>query len=205
MKPDAAAARFALLASGACFSREVLRCLRARGCPPAMLVLPEYPPAAIDARPLVEGSATRDFLQLGQGIEIAYAPQARQHEFADLVADRGFGFLLIACWPYLLLPRLIESPAGATLNLHPSLLPAYRGADPLSQQLAAGDSRFGVSLHMLNQRFDHGDIVEQAVLSSLAADSDRAGIERECARVGVDLFIEAMASYPHWRPRAQAG
>lgn len=203
MKPDAGA-RFALLASGAAFSREVLRRLLARGCPPAMLVLPEYPPAAVDTRPLLESTAARDYLQLGPGIEIAYAPRARQHEFAELVRRRGIDFLLLACWPYLLTPSLIDSPAAATLNLHPSLLPAHRGADPLGQQLAAGDYKFGVSLHLLDQRFDHGDIVAQAALPALPEIPDRADLERECARIGVDLFIEAIASYPHWRPRAQA-
>lgn len=204
MNPDADA-RFALLASGADFSREVLACLNARGCPPSMLVLPEYPPAEIDAIPLAESPVTRDFLQLEQGIEVAYAPAARQHEFADLVNSREFDFLLVACWPYLLAPRLIDSPACATLNLHPSLLPAYRGADPLGQQLASGDRRFGVSLHLLDQRFDHGDIVAQAALPALPANHNRAVIEQECARVGVDLFIDAMSSYPRWRPRRQAG
>ena len=205
MNPEKCAdgASYALLASGASFSCEVLRALIRRRHPPSLLVLPEYPPAARDERELITDARPRRLLQIGKNLELAYAPAEQQDELAAVVRQTGLQFLLVACWPYLIAPRLIESPAGACLNLHPSLLPAWRGPNPLQQQTAAGDSRFGVSLHLLDQQFDHGDIVAQSTLPALPAERGPGHIEKQCARRGADLFIEAMASFPHWRLVAQ--
>ena len=201
-----AAGDFALLASGANFSCEVLLALIGMGYRPRILALPEYPPATqgvLTGSSLVEDRPERPLLKLGQGIEIAYVPAAAQDVFARQVEQRGIEFLLVACWPYLIEPRLIESAGKAALNLHPSLLPLYRGPDPLTQQLTLADSDFGVSLHLLSQRFDRGDIIAQARLPDSMTQPQRSMLEKLCAQRGVELFIEAVENYPAWQPVAQ--
>jgi len=209
MNPDPAlpCADFVILSSGANFSCEVLEALLQKNHPPQLLVLPEYPPAnrLASANRLAIATPQRRLLSLAQNIEIAYAPAPRQHDLAQLVEARKLDFLLVACWPYLLESRLIESPRKAALNLHPSLLPEYRGANPLAQQLAAGSTRFGVTLHRLDQRFDHGDIIAQAEVAASGSARQQPNLERACAARGVELFIEAAAVYPNWRPIAQTG
>jgi methionyl-tRNA formyltransferase len=198
---------FALLASGANFSCEVLLALISRDYLPGIIALPEYPPAAEDALTgsiQIEDRPERPLLQLGQGIETAYVPAAAQADFTSKIEQRGIEFLLVACWPYLIESRLIESAGKAALNLHPSLLPRYRGPDPLTQQLALADPDFGVSLHLLSQRFDRGDIIAQDRLPNSTAQPQRSMLERLCAQRGVELFIEAVESYPDWRPVAQS-
>ena len=93
---------------------------------------------------------------------------------------------------------------AAALNLHPSLLPAYRGPRPLAAQLAAGERRFGVTLHRLGPRFDRGDIILQQRLPALAATADEKVIEAECARRGARLFARAARDYPDWQTRPQS-
>jgi len=208
MSPDAPArvAGFALLASGANFSCEVLQALIDRAYPPALLVLPEYPPAAkpdANHNNLATVAPERRLLTLAQGIEIAHVPAREQAEFARRVEQQQIAFLLVACWPYLIESGLIESAAKAALNLHPSLLPNYRGPNPLSQQWSAGDFNFGVSLHLLNQRFDQGDIIAQSGLADTGEQSRRSTIERRCAEQGVELFITAVERYPNWNPVVQ--
>ena len=199
---------FALLASGANFSCEVLLAAVGRGFLPRILALPEYPPAADSAlagSSLIEDGPERPLLKLGQGIEIAYVPAAAQDDFASKVEQLGIEFLLVACWPYLIEPGLINSASKAALNLHPSLLPRYRGPDPLMQQLAMADFDFGVSLHLLSQRFDRGDIIAQARLPDSPEHTQRSMLEQLCAQRGVGLFIEAIESYPDWSPIVQVG
>ena len=77
---------FALLASGANFSCEVLQALQQLHYPPVLLVLPEYPPAQPMSKPandLVANTTDRRILALGQGIETVYAPVARQAELSS--------------------------------------------------------------------------------------------------------------------------
>jgi len=201
--PDAS---FALLATGANFSCEVLRALQQKNYPPELIVLPEYPPATGHVQNenlLGSASRSRPLLMLAQDIEITYAPELQQAECATLIRQRQIDFLLVACWPYLIEARLLESAGKATLNLHPSLLPQFRGPNPLKQQLATGDSCFGTTLHLLDQRFDHGDIISQAQLSGSLPPHRQPALEQLCARRGVELFIDAVDRYPDWNPKAQ--
>jgi len=204
--PALSGVSFALFSSGANFSCEVLQALIQKDYRPQLLVLPEYPPAdsgvEADSR-LITATPQRRLLTLARGLEIAYAPAPQQADFAHLLERRAIDFMLVACWPYLIETRVRARARKAALNLHPSLLPEYRGPNPLEAQLAAGDSRFGVTLHQLDQRFDHGDIIAQAELASTVLPQQRAILEQHCARRGVELFIEAVNGYPDWNPAAQ--
>jgi methionyl-tRNA formyltransferase len=189
--------RFALFLNGSNFACEVLQALQQSNVCPSLLVLPEYPPAMRSApagEMLSQTLPRRRLLQPGT-IEIAYAPRAQQVQCAHLLRQHKIEFLLVACWPYLIDRLLLESATKAAVNLHPSLLPAYRGPDPIGAQLSCAEPHPGVSLHLLNAQFDQGDIVAQAELESGQAASDRASLERRCAVLGSELFIGALNGY----------
>jgi methionyl-tRNA formyltransferase len=194
--------RVALLLNGSNFACEVLQALRQSNVRPRLLVLPEYPPAmrsatrsAPAAEMLTQTLPRSRLLQLAGNLEIAYAPRAQQVQCAHLLRQHKIEFLLVACWPYLIDRLLLESATKAAVNLHPSLLPAYRGPDPIGAQLSCAEPHPGVSLHLLNAQFDQGDIVAQAELESGQAASDRASLERRCAVLGSELFIGALNGY----------
>lgn len=199
--------RFALLASGANFSCEVLQALREKDFLPTLLVVPEYPPAKKLSAPeseIVMAAPRRRLLELGQEIEIEYVPAARQSQLAHRVQHTAIDFLLVACWPYLISEALITSPRKAALNLHPSLLPDFRGPNPIEQQLASGTSGFGVTLHLLNHQFDRGDIIAQSALHDIDDKENRAYLEYRSAIQGVELFIDALKSHDQgWKPIRQ--
>ena len=195
--------RFAFFASGAAFSRAVFNCLTGRGRIPALVVLPEYPPTRVENN-LLEVEPARAFLDLVNGIELAYAPRSEQESCARLLRKRDIDYLLVACWPYLIGQELIQVPHEAALNLHPSMLPEFRGPDPVAAQLEAANPIFGVTLHLLDDRFDHGAIVAQSRVTVNETDRDRSVIESKCAEAGVDMFIDAIGSGPAaWQCRFQ--
>ena len=109
------------------------------------------------------------------------------HQIKSLKAE----FLLVACWQKLLSNEVLNSVSKAALNLHPSLLPKYRGVDPIGEQLLAKDYNFGISLHLLNEHFDKGDIVLQKPLN-IKTPYLRHGINNLSAETGAYLFIEAL-------------
>ena len=200
-------ASYALLASGANFSCEVLQALRQRHYSPSLLILPEFPPAP--ATPLATPDITfntpqRRLLQQAPDTEIGYAPQAQQASCASLIRQHSIDFLLVACWPYLIDTILIKSARKGALNIHPSLLPDFRGPDPIQQQLDCHATRFGVSLHLLNQQFDQGDIIAQVELGNLDQSPNRRNLEQQCAARGAELFIAAVKQYQQgWTPLQQ--
>ena len=71
--------------------------------------------------------------------------------------------LLVACWPTRLPTKLLKWPTWGALNVHPSLLPNYRGPVPLFWQRRAGLLQSGVTIHYMSQRLDAGDMLAQTV------------------------------------------
>ena len=70
--------------------------------------------------------------------------------------------MIVSCFPYKIPECLLSIPSMGCFNLHPSLLPAYRGPVPLFWQFREGCSQFGITLHRMTLKFDAGDIVGQS-------------------------------------------
>lgn len=70
-------------------------------------------------------------------------------------------YVFVACFPEKLPAALVNWPRDKSINLHPSLLPKYRGPDPLFWQLRHNESHTGISLHLLGDRLDAGPILYQ--------------------------------------------
>jgi len=107
-------------------------------------------------------------------------------------------FGLMACFP-LKLPAVLRGvPRLACWNLHPSLLPAYRGPAPLYWQLRLQETRTGLTLHEVTDRVDAGNIVAQRRLP-LPDKRGNAELDAWVAEFGVGLFIRSMDDYLHDR------
>ena len=68
------------------------------------------------------------------------------------------------------------------------------------------ETNFGVTLHLLNDKFDQGDIVAQAAFEVAETELELARLQRDCAILGVELFIEATNNFAgeSWQPVPQA-
>ena len=196
--------RYALLTNGSRFSRAILEQLLNHDFVPTLLVLPEYPPASVDGD-ILRVEPEREFLSMASDIELLYAPRQTQDRCAEQIRQREIDYILVACWPYLIDADLRECAGLASLNLHPSKLPRYRGADPLQQQIAANDRNAGVTLHLLDAQFDHGNIIGQREFEVDAHRLEPVYLETRCAKLGVELFIAALkAGQGSWQPVPQA-
>jgi len=96
----------------------------------------------------------------------------------------------VACFPYIFPKPLLQLPKYGCLNLHPSLLPAYRGPAPLFWLARQGERQAGVTLHFLDEGIDSGDIVGQTALDWPEGVSG-SELERRCAVAGADLLAAA--------------
>jgi methionyl-tRNA formyltransferase len=100
--------------------------------------------------------------------------------------------LALACFPWLLPKPWRERPPRGCVNIHPSLLPAYRGPSPLFWQFRAGETRTGVSVHVVDHGADSGTLIaQQAVPFPDGIDSAEA--ETRTARVGAALIADWIA------------
>jgi UDP-4-amino-4-deoxy-L-arabinose formyltransferase/UDP-glucuronic acid dehydrogenase (UDP-4-keto-hexauronic acid decarboxylating) len=86
---------------------------------------------------------------------------------------------------------LLEIPPAGCLNLHGSLLPAYRGRCPVNWVLVNGESLTGVSLHYMTPRADEGDIVAQKKIA-ITDDDTAKSLHLKSAKASVALLDEVL-------------
>ena len=81
-------------------------------------------------------------------------------------AFRGVGvdLVVMAGWMRIVSPRLIEAFPDRLLNIHPSLLPSFRGLDAVGQALACGVRITGCTVHLVRPEVDDGPILVQAAV-----------------------------------------
>ncbi len=81
--------------------------------------------------------------------------------FAGELAAHAYDVFVLASYGRILPPELLSVPRLGALNVHPSLLPKYRGATPIQTALLNGDAETGVSIMLMDAGLDTGDIVLQ--------------------------------------------
>lgn len=110
-------------------------------------------------------------------------------ETRDALASFRADVFLSVWYRRLLGPELLALPGAAALNLHGSLLPAYRGRAPLNWVLVNGESRTGVTLHHMAAEADAGDVVAQEPIDIDPHDTALTLYHR-MVKVGVDLLVQ---------------
>jgi len=108
---------------------------------------------------------------------------------AELKRQNPDAFGILASFGVIIKSDLLElfQPEGI-INLHPSLLPQFRGASPIESAILAGDTEFSYSIMKLAQAMDAGPIYHQATLTELPLDKD--SIYRALAEAGATWIAE---------------
>ena len=99
--------------------------------------------------------------------------------------------IVVAAYGKLLPSEVLDLPPHGCLNIHPSLLPKYRGPSPVVSTLLDGVGETGVTLMLLDEGMDTGPIVAQRKLT-LAGTETAEMLTQELFRVGGDLLLETL-------------
>ena len=108
---------------------------------------------------------------------------------SDLVTSLRSDLGLVASYGQVIPPSIFNSPKYGTLNIHPSLLPKYRGPTPIQTAILNGDAETGVTLMLLDTELDHGPILKAKSCKLKAKSFIEA--RDNLARLGAEMFIEA--------------
>lgn len=105
----------------------------------------------------------------------------------DLIIVAAFGHLL---------PKLIlDIPKYGCINVHPSLLPKYRGPAPVKFTILNGEKETGVTIILMTEKIDNGPIIASKKLKINNQKITSQELERDLARLGAELLIEII---PKW-------
>jgi methionyl-tRNA formyltransferase len=135
--------------------------------------------------------------ETAERIGIPVLQPERLDEHVDLAADT----VVVAAYGVLIPAALLER--GLWLNVHPSLLPRWRGAAPVERSLLAGDRETGVTIHRTTPELDAGPIAAQRGFP-IGPEDDAGSVYARAAELAVELLDEVLP-YPTFRPQPGEG
>ncbi|MDD5626247.1 MAG: methionyl-tRNA formyltransferase [Patescibacteria group bacterium] len=128
---------------------------------------------------------------LKYGIPVLQPENLATYQLTNLQAD----LFIVAAYGKILPKEILDIPKYGCLNIHPSLLPLYRGATPIQAAILNGDKTTGVSIILMDEKMDHGPIVAQQQLELPITDYQLPKLSKELAELGAKLLIETL---PKW-------
>jgi len=96
---------------------------------------------------------------------------AWEDRLTEAVAATGADLIVLAGFMRILTARFLARWPDRVVNVHPSLLPAFRGADAVGDALDAGVRVTGVTVHLVDELVDHGPIIAQEAVDVLPGDT----------------------------------
>jgi len=110
-----------------------------------------------------------------------------QNEFRDLQADAA----VVVAYGLLLPQEILDGTKFGCFNIHPSLLPRWRGAAPIQRTIMAGDEKTAVCIMQMDAGLDSGDIVMQQDFALLGNET-YLELEKKFSEVGANLMVQTL-------------
>lgn len=102
--------------------------------------------------------------------------------------------ILVAAYGKIIPQEILDIPNFKCINIHPSLLPKYRGASPLQNTLLNGESKTGTTVMLMSQEIDAGDILAQEE-TTIDPNEKLPEFSEKLARISAELLVKTL---PEW-------
>jgi phosphoribosylglycinamide formyltransferase-1 len=123
---------------------------------------------------------------------------------AVLIAANQPDLVVLAGFMRIIGPAVLEPFEGMLINLHPSLLPLYRGTDTYRRAIEAGDRQHGASIHFVTEELDGGPVISQVVIPIETGDSPQSLAARLSPREH-DLVVATVELFSGHRVECSEG
>lgn len=125
------------------------------------------------------------------GIDVLTPDKPNTDDFARVLEELAPDLAVVVAYGHLIKKRLLAIPPRGFVNLHASLLPAYRGAAPVPWAILSGETVSGVSVFQLDERFDTGAVIGKFELPIAPTDTSASYLAK-LAPPGAELMLRAV-------------
>ena len=126
------------------------------------------------------------------GVPLLRPTSVRANETQSALAAWRPDLLVVAAYGKILPPALLALPTLAPMNVHASLLPRHRGAAPIAAAIRAGDVATGITLMLMSEGLDAGDVLLQRALA-IAPDDTTERLTTKLAELGAATLADGLA------------
>lgn len=124
-----------------------------------------------------------------------FAPSSlKDPDFSRTLQDLHPAICVVASYGKIIPPHILKIPTYGFINLHPSLLPKYRGATPVPFTLLKGETKTGVTIIIMNEEMDAGDILTQREATVYPDDTSPTLLPR-LFQLGADMLNDTLIRF----------
>lgn len=121
-----------------------------------------------------------------------YQPKkVRGPEFVEVLRGLKPDVMVVAAFGQIISKEILEMPKYGCINVHASLLPAYRGAAPIQWAVINGDKESGVTIMQMDEGIDTGDMIEKVVVP-IAEDETGGSLFDKLSQAGAKLCVKVL-------------
>src|SRR5271168_1009994 len=132
-------------------------------------------------------------------IPVLQPPNLKDLEFLKVLTSSKWDFFLVASYGKIIPQNILNIPSKNSLNIHPSLLPLYRGPSPIQEQILQNEEYIGTTIMLMDSKVDHGDIIAQKEIPLERKEGELtqrySEIEKKLAEESAILFSQIL---PEW-------
>jgi len=174
------------------FAKIILKELLQSGMKPILVVT--TPPKQKGRKKILSPTPVHSLAEQN-GISVLFPENLESKEFIAEMSDCKPDLVILTAYGKIIPSQLLSIPKKGFLNLHPSLLPRWRGATPIQSTILAGDKETGVTLFLMDKQIDHGPTLKNKKLNIKDKRYIYSELMSELAEMGANLLIE---TFPKW-------
>ena len=125
------------------------------------------------------------------GIPVFSPVRVKRPEAVERLREDAPDLIVVAAFGQILSKEILDLPRLGCVNVHASLLPAYRGAAPIQWAVINGEEKSGVTIMQMDEGLDTGDILLQEEIP-LFADETGESLYNKMAKLGGELLVKAL-------------
>lgn len=122
-------------------------------------------------------------------------PHKLDYDFIHRLKDINTEFFVVASYGKIIPKSILDIPEKGTLNVHPSLLPRWRGASPVETQILNDEENVGVTIILLDEKMDHGPILDQQLVDTPYWPMKGSELQDLLAKAGGEILTHVI---PEW-------
>ena len=135
----------------------------------------------------------KNFIQI-RGLNYIDYDELDEPQLIEKIRALEVDAAVVCSFNYKIPKILLESTKDGFINVHPSMLPKYRGGNPYSRVIINGETETGVTIHFMDEGFDTGDIIAQKPYH-IHSKATMGTIFNELNYIGIELLLQVLQTY----------
>ena len=165
----------------------------------AVITAPDKP---VGRKQIIASSPVKKWA-LENSLPILQPDKIRKPEWIEKIKKLNPDLIILTAYGQIIPQETLDIPKYKALNIHPSLLPKYRGASPIQAAILNGEKETGISLMIMDAEMDHGPILGNSKFEIRNSKITYKELENQLIDIAVKLLITTLPDYVEGKIKPQ--